>query len=102
MMSERLKIIGYGHFAVVALGYDKEKRANVAIKKISDPFQEEHQAMQLIREVKFLRQAQHFNILGLKDLMRTSPIINSHEHLEDLKYNLSKGIPDPFEKIYLV
>lgn len=64
-----IKAIGKGAYGVVCSSLNKETSEKVAIKKITDAFDNRIDAIRTLREVKILRQLQHENVVALKDIM---------------------------------
>eukprot|EP01028_Stygiella_incarcerata_P002344 TRINITY_DN143_c1_g2_i2.p1 TRINITY_DN143_c1_g2~~TRINITY_DN143_c1_g2_i2.p1 ORF type:complete len:459 (-),score=85.90 TRINITY_DN143_c1_g2_i2:178-1554(-) len=63
--------IGEGAYGTVCSGVDKWTGQEVAIKRVSKPFNRSLHAKRLLREVKFLRYFNgHDNIINLHDIMR--------------------------------
>jgi len=68
---EPIKPIGRGAYGVVCSARDKTDLddAKVAIKKITDAFEDLIDAKRILREVKLLRHFDHENVCGLRDMM---------------------------------
>lgn len=64
---DRLKMIGSGAQGVVCAAYDKLLERDVAIKKLSRPFQNVTHAKRAFREFKIMQLVDHKNIIGLLD-----------------------------------
>ncbi|KAI1285823.1 Stress-activated protein kinase JNK [Halotydeus destructor] len=62
---QNLKAIGSGAQGVVCAAYDTILQQNVAIKKLSRPFQNVTHAKRAYREFKLMRLVNHKNIIGL-------------------------------------
>lgn len=62
---QNLKPIGSGAQGIVCSAYDSETGQNVAIKKLSRPFQNTTHAKRAYREFKLMRLVNHKNIIGL-------------------------------------
>merc|ERR1711887_263175 len=60
-----LRQVGTGAQGVVAAAYDEHIRENVAIKKLSRPFQNVTHAKRAYREFKLMKLVNHKNIIGL-------------------------------------
>lgn len=66
---EPIKPIGKGAYGVVCSAKDKEDGAKVAIKKITDAFEDLIDAKRILREAKLLQHFDHENVVGLRDMM---------------------------------
>ncbi|XP_065342435.1 stress-activated protein kinase JNK isoform X2 [Cloeon dipterum] len=62
---QSLKPIGSGAQGIVCAAYDTIKQQNVAIKKLSRPFQNVTHAKRAYREFKLMKLVNHKNIIGL-------------------------------------
>ena len=65
-----IKPIGKGAYGVVCSAKDSTTGEKVAIKKISNAFDNVTDARRTLREIKLLRRLQHENIVLLKDIMK--------------------------------
>lgn len=80
---EPIKPIGRGAYGVVCSARDKTNDRKVAIKKISDAFEDLIDAKRILREAKLLRHFDHENVCGLRDMM-------------------NPPLEEPFNDIYIV
>lgn len=64
------KQIGIGSYSIVCSCYDKKESRNVAIKKISNAFDDINDARRIFREMKLLRYFNHDNIIPLLDVQK--------------------------------
>lgn len=64
---DRLRMIGSGAQGVVCASYDRLLERDVAIKKLSRPFQNVTHAKRAFREFKIMQIVNHKNIIGLLD-----------------------------------
>ncbi|MBA0755182.1 hypothetical protein Gogos_020866 [Gossypium gossypioides] len=64
-----IKPIGRGSYGIVCSSINRETNEKVAIKKISNVFQNHVDALRTLRELKLLRQIRHDNVVALKDIM---------------------------------
>lgn len=64
------KQIGIGSYSIVCSCYDKKESRNVAIKKISNAFDDINDARRIFREMKLLRYFNHDNIIPLLDIQK--------------------------------
>jgi len=62
--------LGKGAYGIVWKAVDKKTRALVAVKKIFDAFQNATDAQRTFREVMFLQEMTHDNIIRLTDVLR--------------------------------
>ncbi|KAK7319889.1 hypothetical protein RJT34_04617 [Clitoria ternatea] len=65
-----MKPIGRGAYGVVCASINKDTKEKVAIKKISNIFDNRVDALRTLREVMLLRHIRHDNVICLKDVMR--------------------------------
>lgn len=65
------EVLGEGAYGVVALGVHRKSQKVVAIKKIQ-PFQRTLFCLRTLREIKFLRQFNHPNIIRILDIQKPS------------------------------
>ena len=63
-----IKNIGLGSFSAVCSCFDKKENRNVAIKKVTNAFDEVEDARHILREIKMLRFFDHENIVTLIDV----------------------------------
>jgi c-Jun N-terminal kinase len=62
---QNLKPIGSGAQGIVCAAYDTATQQNVAIKKLSRPFQNVTHAKRAYREFKLMKLVNHKNIIGM-------------------------------------
>jgi serine/threonine protein kinase len=67
-----IKAIGKGAYGVVCSAKNLRTGEKVAIKKISNAFENLTDARRTLREIMLLRQLKHDNIISLKDILRPS------------------------------
>ena len=60
---EFIKQIGIGSYSTVCSCYDKKENRNVAIKKITNAFDDKNDARRVLREIKMLRFFDHDNLI---------------------------------------
>ncbi|CAG9463314.1 unnamed protein product [Pedinophyceae sp. YPF-701] len=77
---EPIKAIGKGAYGVVCSARDSVTGEKVAIKKISNAFENITDATRTLREIQLLRQLRHENIIRVKDVLRPP----SRDVLEDV------------------
>mmetsp|Transcript_9382 Transcript_9382/g.30975 ORF Transcript_9382/g.30975 Transcript_9382/m.30975 type:complete len:365 (-) Transcript_9382:138-1232(-) len=65
-----IKPIGKGAYGVVCSAKNTETNEKLAIKKISNAFDNVTDARRTLREIKLLRHLRHENIVALRDIMR--------------------------------
>lgn len=65
-----LRPIGRGASGLVCAALNKETKEEVAIKKISNAFENRIDAKRALREIKILRHMDHPNIISIKDIIR--------------------------------
>ena len=73
MIDERYefnKQIGVGSYSVVCSCYDKKESRSVAIKKITNAFDDLNDARRIFREMKLLRFLNHENIIPILDIQK--------------------------------
>ena len=65
---EFIKQIGLGSFSAVCSCYDRKDNRNVAIKKVTNAFDDLEDALHILREIKILSFFDHDNIVTLLDV----------------------------------
>ncbi|XP_031387033.1 mitogen-activated protein kinase 7-like [Punica granatum] len=70
---EPIKPLGSGAYGVVCSAHDHETKKKVAIKKISNVFEDQTTAVRTLREMMILRQIKHFNVILLTDVILPAP-----------------------------
>eukprot|EP00249_Psilotum_nudum_P028985 c3905_g1_i1 orf=115-1251(+) len=65
-----IKPIGKGAYGVVCSARDLESGEKIAIKKITNAFENATDARRTLREIRLLRHLRHENIIGVKDIMK--------------------------------
>ena len=65
---EYIKKIGHGAYGIVVAAHDKKTGEKVAIKKVSNAFEDLIDAKRIVREIRLLRFFNHENIIGLIDI----------------------------------
>mmetsp|Transcript_19023 Transcript_19023/g.31727 ORF Transcript_19023/g.31727 Transcript_19023/m.31727 type:complete len:653 (-) Transcript_19023:506-2464(-) len=68
-----IKILGHGSYGQVAEAYDKVKKQKVAIKCITNVFDQEIDTKRILREVCILRHLKHENVIRLLNIVTTDP-----------------------------
>jgi len=91
-----IKPIGHGAYGVVISAMNEETGEKVAIKKITDAFNDLVDAKRIAREIRLLRQFSHENIIGLKDLL----VPPSAEKFEDVYIISDLMVTDLHRVIY--
>lgn len=66
---ELIKVIGSGAYGEVIAASDTESGATIAIKKIPDVFRDLLDSRRILREMRFLRQLHHPNIIRIWDVL---------------------------------
>jgi mitogen-activated protein kinase 1/3 len=69
---EFIKQIGIGSYSTVCSCYDKKENRNVAIKKITNAFDDKNDARRVLREIKMLRFFDHDNLITLLEVPKPS------------------------------
>ena len=69
---EYIKQIGIGSYSTVCSCYDKKENRNVAIKKITNAFDDKNDARRVLREIKMLRFFDHDNLITLLEVPKPS------------------------------
>jgi serine/threonine protein kinase len=64
-----IKPIGRGAYGIVCSSINRETNEKVAIKKITNVFENRIDALRTLRELKLLRHIRHDNVIALKDVM---------------------------------
>ena len=61
-------MVGGGAYGVVCSAYDQKKNRKIAIKKISNAFEDLIDAKRIFREIKLLKFLKHKNIIKIYDM----------------------------------
>ena len=77
---EFIKQIGIGSYSTVCSCYDKKESRNVAIKKVTNAFDDKNDARRILREIKLLRFFDHDNLITLLDV----PKQENHTNFNDV------------------
>ena len=75
-----IKPIGKGAYGVVCSSMNTETNESVAIKKISNVFENRVEALRALRELVILRHLSHENVIALKDVMVANSSLGSGIH----------------------
>jgi mitogen-activated protein kinase 15 len=62
--------LGKGAYGIVWKATDKKTKETVALKKIFDAFQNDTDAQRTFREIMFLQELNHENIIGLTNVIK--------------------------------
>jgi serine/threonine protein kinase len=73
---EYIKKIGHGAYGVVVAANDKLGGGKVAIKKISNAFEDLIDAKRIVREIRLLKYLNHENIVSIKNILQPPSRIN--------------------------
>ncbi|RWR87835.1 mitogen-activated protein kinase 2 isoform X1 [Cinnamomum micranthum f. kanehirae] len=65
-----LRPVGRGAYGIVCAAVNSETREEVAIKKISNAFDNRIDAKRTLREIKLLHHMDHENVIAIKDIIR--------------------------------
>ncbi|GAQ82056.1 Mitogen-activated protein kinase [Klebsormidium nitens] len=65
-----IRPIGKGAYGIVCSAINSETQEEVAIKKISNAFENRIDAKRTLREIKLLRHMDHENVIAIRDIMR--------------------------------
>ena len=74
------KVVGHGAYGVVVGAVDTESGDKVAIKKITNAFNDLLDAKRIAREIKLMRFLQHDNLVCLREVLRPASLA----HFEDV------------------
>ena len=77
---EFIKQIGIGSYSIVCSCFDKKESRNVAIKKVTNAFDDKNDARRILREIKLLRFFDHENLITLLDV----PKQENHSSFNDV------------------
>uniref|UniRef100_A0A7S0Q040 Mitogen-activated protein kinase n=1 Tax=Coccolithus braarudii TaxID=221442 RepID=A0A7S0Q040_9EUKA len=66
--------LGKGAYGAVCKAMDNFEREKVAIKKLTDVFENPQLAKRVLREIKILRHFDHDNIMRIKDILRPASL----------------------------
>jgi len=98
--------LGKGAYGIVWKSVDKKTRESVAVKKIFDAFQNATDAQRTYREVVYLLQMNHDNIIRLKNVMKADngkDIYLIFEYMEtDLHAVIRANILEEIHKQYIM
>jgi mitogen-activated protein kinase 1/3 len=64
-----IKVIGTGAYGVVISAKDKKAGRNVAIKKITNLFEDLEDAKRILREIRLLQHLKHSNVISIVDVL---------------------------------
>ncbi|OQE31946.1 hypothetical protein PENSTE_c001G03333 [Penicillium steckii] len=96
-----LELLGIGNRGIICAARDSLVPGRVAIKKISNPFQQPQLAQRTTREIRLLRRLKHDNILTLHDIF-VSPVDDVYIVTELMSTNLEKLISSgPLENQFI-
>lgn len=73
--------IGHGAYGIVISALDKDTGEKVAIKKITNAFNDVTDAKRILREIKLMNKFVHENVIRIRDVMPLSP---ATEEFEDI------------------
>lgn len=73
--------IGHGAYGVVISAQDKETGEKVAIKKITNAFNDVVDAKRILREIKLMNKFVHENVIRIRDVMPLSPTTEDFEDI---------------------
>ena len=76
---EFIKQIGLGSFSAVCSCYDRKDNRNVAIKKVTNAFDDLEDARHILREIKLLSFFDHDNIVTLLDVAKPDNKLNYND-----------------------
>uniref|UniRef100_A0A671LVV4 Mitogen-activated protein kinase 8B-like n=1 Tax=Sinocyclocheilus anshuiensis TaxID=1608454 RepID=A0A671LVV4_9TELE len=97
---QNLRPIGSGAQGIVCSAYDHVLERNVAIKKLSRPFQNQTHAKRAYRELVLMKCVNHKNIIGLLNVFTPQKTLEEFQDvylvMELMDANLSYGIFSPF------
>jgi mitogen-activated protein kinase 15 len=103
---ERLQRLGKGAYGVVWKAYDKKNKETVALKKIFGAFQNSTDAQRTFREIMFLQQLRHDNIIRLNNVLKAEndkDIYLIFEYMDtDLHAVIRANILEDIHKQYII
>eukprot|EP01083_Nonionella_stella_P053403 141275_1 len=103
---EVLTKLGRGAYGIVWKAIDKKTRQTVALKKIFDAFQNSTDAQRTFREIMFLQELDHDNIIRMMNVMKAEndrDIYLVFEYMEtDLHAVIRAGILEDIHKKYII
>merc|ERR1712093_306510 len=98
--------LGKGAYGIVWKSVDKKTKETVALKKIFDAFQNDTDAQRTFREIMFLQELEHENIIGLQNVMKAEndkDIYLVFEYMEtDLHAVIRANILEEIHKQYII
>eukprot|EP00999_Lentomonas_sp_LEN2_P002669 NODE_544_length_1379_cov_163.642173_g509_i0.p1 GENE.NODE_544_length_1379_cov_163.642173_g509_i0~~NODE_544_length_1379_cov_163.642173_g509_i0.p1 ORF type:complete len:377 (-),score=62.20 NODE_544_length_1379_cov_163.642173_g509_i0:122-1252(-) len=103
---EIIQKLGKGAYGIVWKAYDKKHRETVALKKIFDGFQNSTDAQRTFREIMFLQQIRHDNIVRLQNVLKADndkDIYLIFEYMDtDLHAVIRANILEDIHKQYII
>ncbi|KAJ8632631.1 hypothetical protein MRB53_025967 [Persea americana] len=84
-----LRPVGRGAYGIVCAAVNSETREEVAIKKISNAFDNRIDAKRTLREIKLLHHMDHENVIAIKDIIRPPQRENFNDYF---LYQLLRGL----------
>jgi len=104
---EPIKVIGTGAYGVVISAKDTKSNKNVAIKKITNLFEDLEDAKRILREIRLLQHLKHSNIISIIDILPSpypkvaaAVASNNHYELDDMYIVLELMETDLSKVIY--
>ncbi|OMJ67750.1 hypothetical protein SteCoe_35001 [Stentor coeruleus] len=101
-----LNKLGKGEYGIVWKAIEKKSQETVAIKKVFDAFQNSTYAQSIFREIMFLQELSHENIIRLLNVIRAEndkDIYLVFEFMEtDLHSSVRGNILEPIHKKYII
>uniref|UniRef100_A0A673JLL5 Stress-activated protein kinase JNK n=1 Tax=Sinocyclocheilus rhinocerous TaxID=307959 RepID=A0A673JLL5_9TELE len=94
---QNLRPIGSGAQGIVCSAYDHNLERNVAIKKLSRPFQNQTHAKRAYRELVLMKCVNHKNIIGLLNVFTSQ---KSLEEFQDTPADTPLMLSPPFSPIH--
>merc|ERR1712093_495924 len=98
--------LGKGAYGIVWKSVDKKTKETVALKKIFDAFQNDTDAQRTFREIMFLQELEHENIIGLQNFHKAEndkDVYLVFEYMEtDLHAVIRANILEPVHKQFIV
>ncbi len=67
------KGVGQGAYGLICAAVDKQSSEQVAIKKVSNAFEDAIDCKRMVREMRLLQHFSHENVLNLRDIMLPPP-----------------------------
>ena len=97
-----IKPIGKGAYGVVCSARDVRSDARVAIKKITNAFENAVDAKRTLREIKLLRHLRHENVIRIADVVAPREVRSIRRGTKKKTGNGTARAPASFDDVYVM